>query len=66
LYSVDQQVAIRRLRWRALKRAAFQSLHEDRQSIAVPPKRLDAVGTLVDEDEQIACANVMLKLTLDD
>jgi hypothetical protein len=66
LYSVDQQVTIRLLRWRTLERSTLQSLHENRQPIAVPPKSLQAIGAPVNEYEQITRANVSAKLTLND
>jgi hypothetical protein len=59
-------MAIRLFGGRSLERSTLQSLHEYRQPVTVPPESLQAVGSLVDKDEQITRANVLAELTLHD
>ncbi len=49
---------------RSLKASTLQSLHPNEETVSVPIKQLDAVESAVEEQEQIAEANVALKLRL--
>ena len=51
---------------RSLKATTFQSLHPDRQSVAVPIHDLDTIATQVEEDKQAAVADIACQVLLDD
>jgi hypothetical protein len=51
---------------RSLKRSAFQPLHPDGETVAVPIDQLDLIATAIDEEEQIAQAQISLEFGLND
>lgn len=61
----DDVLAIAGSQW-PLETTSLQSLHPNRQAIAVPVHDLDSVAAQVEEDEQTAFAHVASQVALDD
>ena len=61
----DNVLVIAGAQW-SLKATAFQSLHPNREAIAVPVHDLDSVAAQVEKDEQSTLACIGPQVTFDD